>query len=87
MAIAGLLTAIRGMPPHNPSTPPSSSPTPVLAQRTELIDCQQQLEEAVSEGERHRLSTLVALQHVWRLERHIALTGGHPPERPAALRW
>jgi hypothetical protein len=93
-ALAGLLTVIAGIrraAGRSPNTPtPRHSESGLSSQlwdcQDDLLRIQDEIADAQSEAREYRLMALAALRHVWTLERRIAVTGGHPPERPEILR-
>lgn len=74
VGVAGLVTALAGLA--------SAKPRRISGQ---LQDCQEELERCEQESEWYREQVLVALRHIFRLEKALTMAGKKPPSRPEGL--
>lgn len=71
---AGFLTAVVGML--------SARPRRISAQ---LQECLEERERCEQDAEAYRAQVLIALRHIFRLEKALTLAGKKPPTRPEGL--
>lgn len=74
LGVAGVITALAGLA--------SAKPRRISGQ---LQDCQEELERCEQDSEQYRGQVLIALRHIFRLEKAITMAGRKPPARPEGL--
>jgi len=74
LGVAGLITAIAGLL--------SARPRRISGQ---LLDCQEELQRCEQDSDSYREQVLVALRHIFRLEKALIMAGKKPPARPEGL--
>lgn len=74
LGVAGVLTALAGLF--------SARPRRISNQ---LLDCQEDRERCEQESEALREQVLIALRHIFRLEKALTMAGRKPPPRPEGL--
>lgn len=71
---AGFLTAVAGIL--------AARPRRISGQ---LQDCQEELAQCEQDSEQYRQQVLIALRHIFRLEKALTMAGKKPPARPEGL--